>query len=74
VQDESSAVVRPAARLHQPELSRLTYTVVEAAAILDISVWSYYRGLRAGVLPGRKVCGQWRVSRARLERFLEGND
>jgi excisionase family DNA binding protein len=58
-----------AARTQQ--VCRLTYTVAEAAALLDISVWSYYRGLRTGELPGRKVCGQWRVSRSQLHRFLD---
>ena len=50
----------------------LTYTVAEAARLARVSVWSYYRGLKEGKLPGRKVRGQWRVSRKQLHRFLEG--
>jgi excisionase family DNA binding protein len=50
----------------------LTYTVAEAARLARVSVWSYYRGLKDGRLPGRKVCGQWRVSRKQLLRFLDG--
>ncbi len=50
----------------------LTYTVAEAARVARVSVWSYYRGLKEGKLPGRKVRGQWRVSRKQLHRFLDG--
>jgi excisionase family DNA binding protein len=52
----------------------LTYTVAEAAKLARVSVWSYYRGLKEGKLPGRKVRGQWRVSRRQLHRFLDGED
>ncbi len=52
----------------------LTYTVAEAARLARVSVWSYYRGLKEGRLPGRKVRGQWRVSRKQLHRFLDGDD
>ena len=52
----------------------LTYTVAEAARLARVSVWSYYRGLKEGKLPGRKVRGQWRVSRRQLHRFLDGED
>ena len=49
-------------------------TVAEAARLARVSVWSYYRGLKEGKLPGRKVRGQWRVSRRQLHRFLDGED
>jgi excisionase family DNA binding protein len=52
----------------------LTYTVPEAAARVGISVDSYYRALKTGTVPGRKIRGRWVVSRMKLERFLEGDD
>jgi excisionase family DNA binding protein len=74
VQHESTAVIRPAVEVRQPEPSRLTYTVPEAAALAGISVDSYYRALKTGTVPGRKIRGRWVVSRVKLERFLEGDD
>jgi excisionase family DNA binding protein len=43
-------------------VERLFYTLREAAALLQISPETYYRGVREGRFPGRKVGGQWRVS------------
>jgi excisionase family DNA binding protein len=74
VQHESTAAVHPAVPLHQPEPGCLTYTVPEAAARVGISVDSYYRALKTGTVPGRKIRGRWVVSRMKLERFLEGDD
>jgi excisionase family DNA binding protein len=65
--------IEPAADLvAEPDGDVLTYTVAEAARVARVSVWSYYRGLKEGKLPGRKVRGQWRVSRKQLHRFLDG--
>lgn len=74
VQHESTAVATSAARLHQPNSGCLTYTVHEAAALAGVSVDSYYRALKAGIVPGRKIGGRWVVSRVKLERYLEGED
>jgi excisionase family DNA binding protein len=52
---------------------RLVYTLEEAAALLQISPETYYRGVREGKFPGRKVGGQWRVSRKALHRYAEGD-
>jgi excisionase family DNA binding protein len=70
--DRSASAEEPAATpsLHDGDV--LTYTVAEAARLARVSVWSYYRGLKEGKLPGRKVRGQWRVSRKQLHRFLDG--
>jgi excisionase family DNA binding protein len=71
--DRSVPATEPAADLvaeHDGDV--LTYTVAEAARLARVSVWSYYRGLKEGKLPGRKVRGQWRVSRKQLHRFLDG--
>jgi excisionase family DNA binding protein len=61
--------------LRQPTASggekRLFYTLREAAALLQISPETYYRGVREGRFPGRKVGGQWRVSCAALHRYAE---
>lgn len=50
----------------------LFYTLREAAALLQISEGTYYRGVREGRLPGRKVGGQWRVPCGALHRYAEG--
>jgi excisionase family DNA binding protein len=52
---------------------RLFYTLKEAAALLQISPETYYRGVRQGKFPGRKVGGQWRVSRRALHRYADGD-
>lgn len=51
---------------------RLFYTLREAAALLQISEGTYYRGVRDGRFPGRKVGGQWRVPCGALHRYAEG--
>jgi excisionase family DNA binding protein len=53
-------------------IERLFYTLKEAAALLQISPETYYRGVRVGRFPGRKVGGQWRVPCAALRRYAEG--
>jgi excisionase family DNA binding protein len=70
--DRSAPATEPAATPSPQDGDVLTYTVAEAARLARVSVWSYYRGLKEGKLPGRKVRGQWRVSRKQLHRFLEG--
>jgi excisionase family DNA binding protein len=53
---------------------RLFYTLQEAADLLHISPETYYRGVREGKFPGRKVGGQWRISRQALHRYAEGEE
>jgi len=73
--DRSAPATEPAANfVAEQDGDVLTYTVAEAARLARVSVWSYYRGLKEGKLPGRKVRGQWRVSRKQLHRFLDGDD
>jgi excisionase family DNA binding protein len=73
--DRSASVTEPTAEaIAVRDGDVLTYTVAEAARLARVSVWSYYRGLKEGRLPGRKVRGQWRVSRKQLHRFLDGED
>jgi excisionase family DNA binding protein len=73
--DRSASAARPTAdAIAERDGDLLTYTVAEAARLARVSVWSYYRGLKEGRLPGRKVRGQWRVSRKQLHRFLDGDD
>jgi excisionase family DNA binding protein len=52
----------------------LFYTLREAAALLQISEATYYRSVREGRLPGRKVGGQWRVARSALHRYAEDTE
>lgn len=73
--DRIAPATEPAANLIvERDGDVLTYTVAEAARLARVSVWSYYRGLKEGRLPGRKVRGQWRVSRKQLHRFLDGEE
>jgi excisionase family DNA binding protein len=73
--DRSASAVRPTAdAIAARDGDILTYTVAEAAQLARVSVWSYYRGLKEGRLPGRKVRGQWRISCKQLHRFLDGED
>lgn len=46
-------------------------TCEEAAAILHLDYETVLRLLRAGKLPGVKVGHQWRISRAKLMRYVE---
>ena len=50
--------------------SPLTYTVAEAAALIGISRWSYYEGVKRGELPARKVGRRVVVPRVQLEEWL----
>jgi excisionase family DNA binding protein len=45
-------------------------TVAEAAKFLRISESKCLDGLRRGLIPGRKVVGQWRCLRSQLHEFL----
>jgi excisionase family DNA binding protein len=45
-------------------------TAKEAAAYLRISESKLLDGLRRGLIPGKKVLGQWRVLRSELHRWL----
>lgn len=47
-------------------------TIVEAAKILQMHPVTVRRHMRAGKLPGRKIGGEWRISRDVLEQFLRG--
>jgi excisionase family DNA binding protein len=50
-----------------------TLTVPQAAAILGISKWSYYEGVKNGQLPALKIGRRLIVPRVQLERLLEGD-
>lgn len=51
------------------KLSR-TMTVPEAAALVGVSMNSYYRAFKAGEVPGLRIGGRIVVPRVALERFL----
>jgi len=48
---------------------KTTFRVPEVAELLDMSETTIRRKLRAGDIPGVKLNGGWRVSRAELERW-----
>jgi len=50
----------------------LTYSVPQAAALIGISEWSYYEGVKRGELPGRRVGRRIVVPRIQLEQWLAG--
>lgn len=44
----------------------------EAARYLRVDLYTVYRNLRRGRLPGGKVGRQWRIRKSDLDRFLAG--
>ena len=56
-------------RMEMPE----SLTLDEAAKFLQMHPVTVRRHLRAGKLPGRKIGGEWRISRTALEQFLTGD-
>ena len=49
---------------------RLTFTVVEAAALLGIGRNSAYEAIKAGILPSVQIGRRILIPRAALEQFL----
>lgn len=70
--DPSAPEAAPTATTENSAAEPLAYTLEQAAALLQISPDTYYRRVRLGLLPGRKLGGQWRVPRAALHRYVEG--
>lgn len=48
----------------------LTYTVPQAAALLGISAWTYYEGIKRGELPARKIGRRIVVPKVQLDAWL----
>lgn len=46
-------------------------TIQEVSAYLRLGQSTIYKLVKEGELPGRKVGGQWRFSRKKLEEWLE---
>jgi len=44
-------------------------TTVEAAERLRLNVWTVYKWLKAGKMPGVKLNGVWRVDAEQLQRW-----
>jgi excisionase family DNA binding protein len=52
---------------------QLTYSIPEAAALLGISTWSYYQGVRRGELPALRLTPRRLVvPKVQLEALLAG--
>jgi excisionase family DNA binding protein len=47
-------------------------TVSQAAELLQVKPGHVYRLLNQGVMPGLRVGGVWRISRAQLIAWVEG--
>ncbi len=47
-----------------------TMTVREVATYLRLTESTVYKLLAEGTLPGKKIGGQWRLSRAAIENWL----
>jgi excisionase family DNA binding protein len=56
-------------RVGQPELERVL-TINEVAQILRMHPTTIYRLVKRGELPGFKIGGAWRISKASLDSFL----
>jgi excisionase family DNA binding protein len=56
-------------RAGQPELE-MVLTINEVAQILRMHPTTIYRLVKRGELPGFKIGGAWRISRATLDLFL----
>lgn len=59
---------------HKAKEKLTTLTVPEVAEALQLHPQTVSRWLREGKLPGRKLGGEWRVSKQALERYLEGDN
>ena len=57
-----------------PESQPTVMTVREVAAYLRVTVSTVYKLLHGADLPGKKVGGQWRISKATIEKWLEGKE
>ena len=55
----------------QELLNQAFYTPIELAAILRIHKLTVYNKLKSGEIPGRRVDGNWKTSRAELLKYLE---
>lgn len=53
-------------------MSKDIMTVKDAAEYLGMSLNTMYKLLKKRKIPGRKIGYQWRISKATLDRFLEG--
>ncbi len=51
---------------------RLTYTVVEAAYLLNLSRGLAYQYVREGVIPAERIGRRWVVPRGRFHAWLDG--
>lgn len=49
-------------------------TAREAAAFLGVKCDTLYLALKAGKVPGRKIGGQWRLSKQRLLEYIRAED
>jgi hypothetical protein len=52
---------------------KLSWTIPEAAALLGISTWSYYQGVKRGELPALRLTPRRLVvPKVQLEQLLNG--
>ncbi|MEU4743609.1 helix-turn-helix domain-containing protein [Actinosynnema sp. NPDC023658] len=52
--------------------NRLTYTVDEAAYLLDLSRGAAYQAVREGTIPAERVGRRWIIPRKRFHAWLDG--
>lgn len=58
--------------MKRPEVSPLTYTVEEVAALLGIARGVAYESVRSGEIPATRVGRRWLVPRRRFHAWLDG--
>lgn len=49
------------------------YTVTELEPVLGVSAQTIKRRIKSGELPAKKISGKWRVTRADLEKYINGD-
>jgi excisionase family DNA binding protein len=52
--------------------NRLTYTVTEAAYLLNLSRGLAYQYVREGIIPAERIGRRWVVPRGRFHAWLDG--
>jgi len=55
-------------------MSKDIMTVKDAAEYLGMSLNTMYKLLRQRKIPARRIGYQWRISKAALDKFLEGGE
>jgi excisionase family DNA binding protein len=56
------------------DTGKLTYTVDEAAYLLDLSRGVTYQYVREGIIPAQRIGRRWVIPRRRFHAWLDGRE